>query len=337
MIKLEESNVVEYLQSLGIFEDVNWEQVEVSEVTEYTNVNYVFSALLSSPRYKKVYLKQAFGYVKIKPDFPAPIERQAYEKQSIDYLQKYWRGRIPEVVYYDKDNNVLIVADMGKGAKLLVDEIKNGRLHFEIGSDLGRMMVELHAPTYDQDDYPVRDKQANEKHVEFIFGFRLGGSRKVLPEETEKLFQESLKAKSSMIYGDWATKNIFVAGGKVRLVDFENLVRFDPAFDIGYALAHWVLDLSEENCAEMVEFFQRFEQAYREKWGPSLESDVEGILRRAARYLGAMMLHRLAGVKSTMRMEEYLSREIPLLEIAKDFLRGDYATPSSAIELVSLS
>jgi len=128
----------------------------------------------------------------------------------------------------------------------------------------------------------------------------------------------------------------FVAGKKVRLVDFENLVRFDPSFDIGYALAHWVLDISEENRDKMVEFFKDFEREYEGKWSPSLQKDADEVLKRASRYLGAMMLHRLAGVKSTMRMEEYLAREIPLIEIAKRFVQGNYDSPSSAIKLASL-
>lgn len=337
MIKLEEANTADYLKSLDIFGDVDWEKIQVSEVTEYTNVNFVFSVLLRSLRYKKVYIKQAFGFVKIKPDFPAPIGRQRFEKLSIDYLQQYWKGRIPEVVHYDADNNILIITDVGEGAKLLVDEVKNGRLHFEIGPDLGLMMAELHAPTFDKDTYPVRGKKANKEHIDFIFDFRLGGSRKTLPEETEKLFQDSLKAKKSLIYADWATKNVFVSESKVRLVDFENLVRFDPAFDIGYALAHWVLDVSKENRSEMVEFFKDFEQSYTEKWESSYEKDLEGILARATRYLGAMMLHRLAGVKSTMRMEEYLAKEVPLLEIAKQLLCGGFSSPSLALEKISLT
>lgn len=334
-LKLEENNIIDYLKSLNIFEDVNWNKVEVSEVKEYTNVNYVFSVLLNSPKYKKIYIKQAYEYVKIKPDFPAPIERQKFEKLSIDYLQQYWQGRIPKVIHYDKENDILIITDMGEGAKLLVDEIKNGRLHFEIGSDLGLMMAELHAPTFDKEIYPVRNKEANQKHVDFIFDFRLRGARETVPNETNELFKLSKKSKKSMIYGDWATKNIFVAGNKVRLVDFENLVRFDPSFDIGYALAHWVLDVSEENRETMVNFFKDFEQAYRQKWKESRKRDVENILAKASKYVGAMMLHRLAGVKSTMRMEEYLAREIPLIEIAKKLMKADYSSPFQGLKSIS--
>ncbi len=246
MIKLTSHNIPNYLQQLNIFPNFDPTKTVIREVTQYTNVNFVFSAKINSQKFKKIFLKQAFGFVKIKPDFPAPIERQLFEKLTIDYLQKYWKGRIPEVIHYDNKNNVLIMTDVGENAFLLADEIKNGRGHFEIGADLGKMMAELHYPTYNINKYPVRDKNTNQEHVDFIFDFRLRGAREVAKKDIDKLFEESKAVKTSMIYGDWASKNVFVADNKVRLVDFENFVRFDPAFDIGYALAHWVLDISKD-------------------------------------------------------------------------------------------
>lgn len=337
MIKLQENNIIDYLKSLKLFKRVKWEKVKVSEVTEYTNVNFVFSVLLNSSRYKRIYIKQAFDYVKIAPDFPAPIERQEFEKLSIDYLQKFWKGRIPQVIHYDKKNNILIITGVGQGAELFAEEIKQGKLHFDVGSDLGLMMVELHVPTYDKKQYPVRDSKANKEHIDFIFDFRLRGSKETLPKETDKLFQKSQKVKTSIIYGDWASKNVFVVGNKIRLVDFENLVRFDPSFDIGYALAHWVLEIAEENRSDMARFFKDFESSYKSRWNSSLKKDVEAILKRASKYIGAMMLHRVAGVKNTNRLEYYLSRDIPIIEISKRFVLGDYASPSAAVKLVSLS
>jgi len=112
MVKLDVDNITEYLKSLGLFNRVDWKSMKVEEVTEYTNVNYVFAADLNSPQYRRIYLKQAFDHVKIRPDFPAPIERQKYEKLSIDYLQRFWQGRIPEVIHYDERNDVLILTDI---------------------------------------------------------------------------------------------------------------------------------------------------------------------------------------------------------------------------------
>lgn len=217
-MKLSSKNATSYLEYSGVFQNVNWKRVKVTEIKKHTNVNFVFRVNLNGNKHKTIYLKQAFGFVKVAPKFPAPIDRQKYEKLSIDYLQGYWEGRIPEVIFYDEKSNVLAISDVGKGAVLLAEEIKKGNLHLEVSKDLGKVMTRLHSPTFDKGDYPVRDKKANQYHLAFILNFRLRGSREVLPKETDALFKSSLKSKTSIIYGDWASKNVFVVG-KIRVVN----------------------------------------------------------------------------------------------------------------------
>lgn len=266
------------------------------------------------------------------PDFPAPIDRQRFEKLSIDYLQRFWNGRIPKVIHYDNKNNILIITDVGSGTKLLAEEIEKGKLHLSVAKDLGKSMAQLHFPTYSKNNYPVRGKKANHKHIDFIFDFRLRGSKETMPKETEKLFKQSLRSKTSIIYGDWASKNMFVAGKNIRIVDFENLVRFDPAFDIGYALAHWLLELNKKNKIEILRLLKDFETSYSNEWKVANKKCLGEIMRRASKYTGAMMLHRLAGVKNTNRRDEYLKRDVDLIKVAKHFLQGNFGSPSAALK-----
>lgn len=332
-LKLTTRNIPRYLKGFDVFKNSTIGRVH--EIVEYTNVNYIFAIELKACRYNKVYVKQAFDYIKVNPDFPAPINRQYYEYLSINYLRKFWKNRIPDVIHYDKKNDVLILSDIGKGAKLLADEIKNGRLHLNIVIDIGALMAQLHSATFGKSDYPVRKKVADSEHINFIFDFRLRGAREISPKDTNKLFNESSCARKSMIYGDWASKNVLVVGDKVRIVDFENVTRFDPAFDIGYALAHWVLEINKRNKSMIKEFLEEFEKSYQKEFG---NQKVSGeIFVRSSKYIGAMMLHRLAGIKNTNRIEEYLSRGVDLIGIARKLLREDYSCPSEAVGNIHLN
>ena len=328
MLKLTPKNIPKYLKRLKYFKNVDWSSVQVEEVTRHTNVNYVFRVQMGM---QVVYLKQAFGFVKVSPTFKAPLSRQLFEKKSIDYLQDFWPGRIPKVIHLDHQDHVLILTDIGQNTVLLANDIERGKLHLNVAPDLGKLMASLHYPTYSQNTYPARNKADNQKHLDFILDFRLRGSREILPQETTELFKNSLTSKTSIIYGDWASKNLLIAGDKIKVVDFENLTRFDPAFDIGYALAHWALEINSRNRKDISSFFHKFEIAYAKPWPLSLKNDITRIFTRASKYTGAMMLHRLAGVKNTNRLEQYQSRETELVVIAKHLLQGNYISPSLGI------
>jgi thiamine kinase-like enzyme len=321
-IKLTENNIKKYLNKNKLFKKVGIWSVE--EITEHTNVNFVFKVTTDSDRYPTLYMKQAFPFVKIKPDFAAPIERQHFEYKALKYFQKenIWKNRIPDVIDYDKKNNVLILSDVGEGANLLVNEVNKKKLHLECASDLGKLVAELHSKTYKKNDYPIRDKKTNQEHIDFILDFRLRGAMEVCPKETKKLFEASQNVDSSLLFGDWPHKNLYITNkNTIRIVDFENVVRFDPAADIGYALADWLLEKNKKNINDIDRFIRTFVKAYSSTF--QYKQDLQPIFERSTKYLGAMMLHRLVGVKNTNKKEEYLERGVDLIGIGKILLNLD--------------
>ncbi|MDD3647203.1 MAG: phosphotransferase [Candidatus Dojkabacteria bacterium] len=318
-IILSTSNIPSYLEMKNILQS---DQVQrVKEVTQYTNVNYIYKVWLKSG--KKIYLKQAFDYVKVAPAFRAPIDRQEYEYKSLILFKNLWPGQIPRVIRYDKENEIIAMTEAGNNYNVLAAEFNQSKLHLDILPKIAQLTGKLHASTYCSNKM-LRPPKANKDHINFIIDFRLKGARKFENKPTKALLSDSLNSRSSIIYGDFASKNILVGPReKIAIVDFQNVVRFDPAFDLGYLLAHWYLEINDRNKERIgistKEFFKKYRLTFK-KYGKIRNTELDGIEQRAIRYIGAIMLHRLSD--EGRNPNYFKTKNEPLkIQIARKFLK----------------
>src|SRR4029077_2721502 len=121
----------------------------------------------------------------------------------------------------------------------------------------------------------------------------------------ETLAEETLRHKLSLVHGDFSPKNALVYRGKLILLDYEVVHFGDPAFDVGFALTHFLSKahhLPKER-AHLASAAELFWQVYREKitrmnWAGTLEP-------RVVRHTLGCLLARVAG-KSPL---DYLTPE----------------------------
>jgi 5-methylthioribose kinase len=119
------------------------------------------------------------------------------------------------------------------------------------------------------------------------------------------LAQETLSHNLSLVHGDFSPKNTLLYRGKLILLDYEVVHWGEPAFDLGFALTHFLSKANHlpKSRARLADAATQFWEVYRKEiapleWANALE------LRVVSHTLGCL-LARVAG-KSPL---EYLTRQ----------------------------
>jgi 5-methylthioribose kinase len=113
-----------------------------------------------------------------------------------------------------------------------------------------------------------------------------------------------MRYKLSLVHGDFSPKNALLYRGKLVLLDYEVVHYGDPAFDVGFALTHFLSKANHmiEKSARLTAAAARFWQIYFNEIAPLRWDAIEP---RIVRHLLGCLLARVAG-KSPL---EYLTAE----------------------------
>jgi len=252
---------------------------------------------------EKIFIKQTREYTKTPIDIKLDPKRIYWEQKFLKLFEEILGvGVVPHVYLYDKANNLIIMSDIVGSGSLLIYDLEKNYLHEKLGKKFGNLFAKLHSYGI-KNNTKIKIKSTHQKFLkEALIYYNTAGALKVISKNViDNIIKDSKdNLPDVLIWGDAKPKNIIIEKNNIRFFDLESVIKWDPAYDIGCLLSHWVLKIIEnkKNVGRCESFIKEFLDEYmaymkKEKVKGKI---IRDIIKRADRYLGIMMLHRTDGM-----------------------------------------
>lgn len=254
-------------------------------------------------------LKQALEKLRVQVDWFCSPERIRREAAALSLLETLAPpGSITPLLFEDPDQQLLAMEAAPSPNTNWKTSLLAGDADPRLFEDAGTLLGTVHARGTEVSP-GVREAFADQSffHALRVEPYYLR-SAETVPEAAEKLnalVEEMSSVRTTIVHGDFSPKNLLVHNGRLILLDHEVAHLGDPAFDLGFFLAH-ILSKARHLRERRLLFcegarlfwasYQRALQQHAAEW--NLES-------RAVRHTLGCLLARVRG-RSPL---EYLSSE----------------------------
>jgi 5-methylthioribose kinase len=252
-------------------------------------------------------LKQALEKLRVDADWFSSPDRIKVEAKALRWLnQMAPAGTTPAFIFEDEKTHLLGMAAIPEPHENWKSVLLSGRIVPDHFRQFGVLLGTIHRKSTEA-GVEVSETFADTTYFENLRlePYYLHAAKNV-PEAAgflSILATETLRHKDSLVHGDFSPKNTLIYRDRLVLLDYEVVHFGDPAFDIGFALTHFLSKANHlpELRARFTEAALLFWQTYREEvanlaW-------FEKMSARSVRHTLACLLTRVAG-KSPL---EYLT------------------------------
>ncbi|MCY3779165.1 MAG: aminoglycoside phosphotransferase family protein [Chloroflexi bacterium] len=241
-------------------------------------------------------LKQALRKLRVAVDWFSAPERIHREAKGLRWLGDVIPGHVPRYIFEDEQHHILGMTAVAQPHENWKHALLSGRTSIEQAQSFGRLLARIHSAV--ESNSGLRDEFAERRFFEEL---RLepyyGYTASQVPEARDflqRLTADTGSRRVALVHGDYSPKNVLVYKGRLMLLDHEVIHFGDPAFDVGFSLAHFLgkaLHLPRHRAD-----FLGMARAYWRRYSGALSSQmVEAVCSRAARHTLACMLARVAG------------------------------------------
>lgn len=254
-------------------------------------------------------MKQSLAKLRVDADWFSNPERIRVEANAIRALHALApEGTIPLFIFEDLANHLMAMEAIPEESENWKSVLLSGRIipnHFE---QFGLLLGTIHRESA-QAGAEIRTAFSDTSYFESLRmePYYLYAAQQT-PDAAEflhALVKETRRHRDSLVHGDFSPKNALIYRGKLILLDYEVVHFGDPAFDVGFALTHFLskahhLQAARDRLGSCAALFW---DVYRRQiesmdWAEELEA-------RAVRHTLGCLLARVAG-KSPL---EYLTTD----------------------------
>jgi aminoglycoside phosphotransferase (APT) family kinase protein len=252
-------------------------------------------------------IKQALAKLRVAADWYSSPERIHREAQGLRWLERLApAGTITPFVFEDNERHILAMQAVPQPHENWKTLLLAGLIETEQVQQFGRLLGSVH-----------RQSSERRSEIEPVFGdtsffeslrlepyYRYTASQ--VPESATffgELISETQAQHLALVHGDYSPKNVLVYQRRLVLLDHEVIHFGDPAFDLGFSLAHFLSKAHHlpDRRLRFAEGARLYWESYRQETGSV--SWMPGIEGRAVRHTLGCLLARVSG-RSTL---EYLT------------------------------
>jgi tRNA A-37 threonylcarbamoyl transferase component Bud32 len=199
------------------------------------------TVLIKRPNHEAWVIKQALPKLRVDVDWfsdPRRIHVEALALKNLPYLAP--AGTITPLIFEDREQNLLAMAAVPDPHNNLKTLFLSHHIVEEHLYQFGRLIGSIHLKSTTRSDLHMlfEDRSFFESlRIEPYYRY----TAQQVPEAADAINQiinTTLSRRLCLVHGDYSPKNILVHESKLILLDHEVLHFGDPAFDIGFALAH---------------------------------------------------------------------------------------------------
>jgi 5-methylthioribose kinase len=282
-------------------------------------------------------LKQALAKLRVNVDWFSSPERIGVEAKALRWLNHSAPpGTTPAFIFEDMANHLLGMEAIPEEHENWKSVLLSGQIvsnHFE---QFGLLLGAIHRESSDCGAETCRVFA----DTTYFVNLRLEPYYLYTAQKTAEaaaflnaLARETLNHKDSLVHGDFSPKNTLIYRGKLILLDYEVVHFGDPAFDVGFALTHFLSKAHHlpEVSGRLASAAELFWQAYSKEimnlnWAGSVET-------RVVRHTLGCLLARVAG-KSPLEYLTPYERERQLGVVLALILKPPTTVPALIAEFV---
>jgi 5-methylthioribose kinase len=253
-------------------------------------------------------LKQALAKLRVSVDWFSNPDRILVEAKALRWLNRLApAGTTPAFAFEDPANHLLAMSAIPEGHENWKSVLLSGQIlpdHFEqFGFLLGTIQRQSAVSGPE-----IRRAFADSTYFESLRlePYYLYAGQNTPPARgfLNALAEETLQHKIALVHGDFSPKNTLIHRGKLILLDYEVVHFGDPAFDVGFALAHFLSKANHlpEHRALLASAAGLFWRTY---FGEVARLGWDAFESRAVRHTLGCLLARVVG-KSPL---EYLTKQ----------------------------